>query len=279
MRGQAHPRLRQAVFAGALVIVVGAGGVTARAAYGARGVGGNAAGPVASPGTAYALAPVPAPVTVSVTPAPAAAKSPAPVFTSTLRLGSKGAIVGVVQQRLLWTGLKLAKTSVYDAATVKAVRAFQVKQGYRANGRVDAKTYKRLVAVTRRGAGLDPRCATHGQVLCIDKSQKVLRYLVDGKLKLLIDVRFGSPSLPTREGVFSVYTKSRYHVSTLFHTSMPYAMFFSGGQAVHYSKFFAAVGYNGHSHGCVNVRDKAAALYLFDHVPVGTKVVIYRTTR
>ena len=184
-----------------------------------------------------------------------------------------------MQQRLLWTGLKLAKTSVFDAATVKAVRKFQGKQGLRVNGRVDLKTYKRLVAVTRRGAGLDPRCATTGQVLCIDKSQKVLRYLVNGKLMLLIDVRFGSPAFPTREGVFSVYAKSRYHVSTLYHTPMPYAMFFSGGQAVHYSKFFAAVGYNGHSHGCVNVRDMAAATYLFDHVPVGTKVVIYRTAK
>lgn len=279
MRGQAHPRRRQAVLAGALVIVVGAGGVTARAAYGARGVEGNAAGRVASPGTTHEQAPASAPISVHQKPAPAAAKPPAPVFAGTLRLGSKGAIVAVVQQRLLWTGLQLAKTSVYDAATVKAVRTFQVKQGYRANGRVDAMTYKRLVAVTRRRAGLDPRCATHGQVLCIDKSQKVLRYLVDGKLKLLIDVRFGSPALPTREGMFSVYSKSRYHVSTLFHTSMPYAMFFSGGQAVHYSQFFAAVGYNGHSHGCVNVRDKAAALYLFDRVPVGTKVVIYRTTK
>ena len=201
----------------------------------------------------------------------------AKTFTTTLSFGSKGPIVGEVQQRLLWTGLHLSKTSTFDAATVSAVRKFQGKQGYKVNGRLDSKTYKRLVAVTRRGAGLDPRCATTGAVLCIDKSQKVLRYLVGGKLVLLVDVRFGSPSLPTREGVFSVYAKSRYHVSTLFHTPMPYAMFFSGGQAVHYSKYFAAVGYNGHSHGCVNMRDMKAATYLFAHVGLGTKVVIYRT--
>ncbi len=199
-------------------------------------------------------------------------------FTTTLSAGSKGAIVAAVQQRLAWTGLVVAKTSAFDAVTVKAVRKFQVKQSLKVTGRVDLTTYKRLVAVTRRGTGLDPRCATTGQVLCIDKSQKVLRYLVNGKQMLLIDVRFGSPALPTREGVFSVYSKSRNHVSTLFHTPMPFALFFSGGQAVHYSKFFHAVGYNGHSHGCVNVRDILAAEYLFDHVPVGTKVVIYRTT-
>ncbi len=213
---------------------------------------------------------------------PAAAPKPAPapprVFTVTLRLGSKGPIVGEVQQRLMWTGLNLHKTSVFDAATVSAVRKFQGKQGLRVNGRVDSTTYKRLVAVTRRGAGLDPRCATTGAVLCIDKSQKVLRYLVDGRLMLLIDVRFGSPALPTREGVFSVYEKSRYQVSTIYHTPMPYAMFFSGGQAIHYSKYFAAVGYAGNSHGCVNVRSIPAAAYLFAHVDIGTKVVIYRTT-
>ena len=36
---------------------------------------------------------------------------------------------------------------------------------------------------------------------------------------------------------------------------MPFAMFFSGGQAVHYSPDFAATGYAGASHGCVNIRD------------------------
>jgi len=41
--------------------------------------------------------------------------------------------------------------------------------------------------------------------------------------------------------------------------------------------YFHAVGYNGHSHGCVNVRDITAAAYLFDQVPVGTPVVIYHT--
>lgn len=57
---------------------------------------------------------------------------------------------------------------------------------------------------------------------------------------------------------------------------MPYAMFFSGGQAVHYSADFAARGYTGASHGCVNVRDRAGIAALFDTVKKGTKVVVYR---
>ena len=56
---------------------------------------------------------------------------------------------------------------------------------------------------------------------------------------------------------------------------MPFAMFFSGGQAVHYSSDFAAIGYNGASHGCVNVRDYDAVAWLFDQVQVGDKVVVY----
>ena len=56
-----------------------------------------------------------------------------------------------------------------------------------------------------------------------------------------------------------------------------FTMFFSGGQAVHYSSDFAARGYSGASHGCVNVRDYDALASLFDQVAVGDKVVVYRS--
>lgn len=78
------------------------------------------------------------------------------------------------------------------------------------------------------------------------------------------------------EGVFQVYWKSRHHVSTLYDSAMPYAMFFSGGQAVHYSYDFAARGYAGASHGCVNVRDEGAIADLYAQVRNGDKVVVYR---
>ncbi|CAM5577672.1 hypothetical protein STENM223S_02612 [Streptomyces tendae] len=80
---------------------------------------------------------------------------------------------------------------------------------------------------------------------------------------------------PTREGVFQVYWKSRHLVSTLYDSPMPYAMFFSGGQAVHYSADFAARGYAGASHGCVNVRDEGAIATLYEQVRDGDKVVVH----
>ncbi|NHB85393.1 L,D-transpeptidase [Tessaracoccus sp. HDW20] len=114
-----------------------------------------------------------------------------------------------------------------------------------------------------------------GRAFCISKNQRKMAWVVNGKVDTVLDVRFGSELTPTRNGAFQVNWKSRNHVSSLYHTAMPYAMFFSGGQAIHYSPDFAARGYNGASHGCVNVRNKAALARLFDLAKVGDKVIVY----
>jgi peptidoglycan hydrolase-like protein with peptidoglycan-binding domain len=174
----------------------------------------------------------------------------------------------------------------YDAATVAAVKGFQKKREIPVTGDVDQRTLDRLVAMTHtptheekfnidpEPGALDPRCRT-GRALCVDKSTNSLRWVIDGQVQMTVDVRFGSDELPTREGQFSVFQMEREHVSSLYHTSMPFAMFFSGGQAVHYSPDFAANGYNGASHGCVNVRDYDAVASLFDQVQIGDKVIVY----
>ena len=46
---------------------------------------------------------------------------------------------------------------------------------------------------------------------------------------------------------------------------------------MHYSSDFAARGYAGASHGCVNVRDYSALASLFDQVHTGDRVVVYRS--
>jgi peptidoglycan hydrolase-like protein with peptidoglycan-binding domain len=202
--------------------------------------------------------------------------------------GDKGNDVREVQARLhqlAW--LIPAPTGRYDTPTVTAVKGFQGKRGLPRTGELDAVTWERLRGMTHKPAAWelypyggqpaarpDPRCMT-GRVLCVSKTSRTLRWMIDGKTVSEMDVRFGSQYTPTREGVFSVYFKSRYHVSTIYHTSMPYAMFFSGGQAVHYSPDFAARGYYGASHGCVNVRDEEKIAALFAQVRNGDKVVVY----
>ena len=122
---------------------------------------------------------------------------------------------------------------------------------------------------------IDKRCMTKGRVLCINKRTRKLVYLVNGKPIQITDARFGARKTPTRQGVFKIQRKSKNHVSSLYHSPMPYAMFFSGGQAVHYSADFKARGYNGASHGCVNIRDKRKIAWIFARVKVGDKVVVY----
>jgi peptidoglycan hydrolase-like protein with peptidoglycan-binding domain len=178
-------------------------------------------------------------------------------------------------------------TGTYDDLTAKAVTGFQGKRGLPGTGRTDTVTWQRLLAMTHEptkwelyafggqpAAPPDPRCLT-GRVLCISKTSRTLRWMIDGRTVSEMPVRFGTELTPTREGVFHVYWKSRHHVSTLYDSPMPYAMFFSGGQAVHYSYDFAARGYAGGSHGCVNVRDEEKIAALFAQVRDGDKVVVY----
>jgi len=209
-----------------------------------------------------------------------------------LASGSSGDSVRDAQARLKQIAWLFGDvTGTYDAKTVAAVKGFQAKRAIPVTGEIDQRTMDRLTSMTRTptdgekhnkapstGSGtnapLDPRCAT-GRALCVDKSSSTVRWVVDGKVQATYAARFGSDELPTREGAFSVLRKSRDHVSTIYHTSMPLAMFFSGGQAVHYSPDFAAHGYDGNSHGCVNVRDYNGMVWLFDQVNVGDKVIVY----
>jgi peptidoglycan hydrolase-like protein with peptidoglycan-binding domain len=208
-----------------------------------------------------------------------------------LKQGSEGDRVRELQARLSQIGWHSGRiTDFYGTATVSNVKGFQDKRQIPVTGEVDQRTWDRLTAMTREptkaeknnvvpkpsAAGLDSRCLT-GRALCVSKSTNQLVWVVDGKPQIRVDVRFGSQELPTREGAFSVGWKSRNHVSTIYHTPMPFAMFFSGGQAVHYSPDFAARGYAGASHGCVNVRDRQAIETLFDTVRVGDKVIVYRS--
>ncbi|WP_079032183.1 L,D-transpeptidase family protein [Streptomyces specialis] len=182
-------------------------------------------------------------------------------------------------------------TGYYGDVTTESVRAYQESAGIEATGTVFEPTWTALTAETETPAeedmyppldvpdvqpaqDLDERCMT-GRVLCISKTTRTLSWVVDGEVRMTVDVRFGAEETPTREGEFEVYWKSRNHHSTLYDSPMPYAMFFDGGQAVHFSADFAANGYNGASHGCVNVRDEAAIAQLFDVVNEGDKVIVY----
>jgi peptidoglycan hydrolase-like protein with peptidoglycan-binding domain len=213
--------------------------------------------------------------------------SGAPVLT----VNDHGKAVRVLQVRLQRVGVRdIPTTGQYGRETVAQVKKFQRMAGFHRTGVVDQATMAELVRRTGTVDQLDlasgadrpygarlPASCLHGKVICVDKRARSVRWVVDGKVKLRLDARFGADETPTREGVYAITRKSRDHVSTLYHTSMPFALFFDGGQAVHYSPDFAARGYNGASHGCVNIRDHAHMEWLFDHAQVGDRVVVYHS--
>ncbi len=204
--------------------------------------------------------------------------------------GDEGSQVREIQARLRQIAWFYGDVSdTYGDQTRTAVAGFQGKRGFPVTGEVDRRTLDRLVEMSNEptsdelknvepdpadGQPLDSRC-TIGRAICVDKSSNSIRWVVDGKTRLTLDARFGGNGYTTREGLFSVTRKSRDHVSSLYDTSMPFAMFFSGGQAVHYSPDFAANGYYGASHGCVNIRDYDEIAWLYDQVQLGDKVVVY----
>lgn len=256
--------------------------------------------PTGAPSTPSAPTPSSDPVVLPSTPvtpdAPESPETPEAPETpqagpALLAPGDTGPQVRELQARLrqiAWYAGRV--TDTYGEVTTAAVKGFQAKRGLPETGSVDRATLDRLRAMTHKptraelenkisdgtwtDAPLDARCQT-GRVMCVDKTSRTIRWVVDGEVKTTMAVRFGSSYTPTREGLFHVQSKSRDHVSSLYDTPMPFAMFFSRGQAVHYSPDFAARGYNGASHGCVNVRDYEGVKALFDQVRVGDKVVVY----
>lgn len=189
-------------------------------------------------------------------------------------------------------GWRYAITGIYWSALDRSVLAFQQQRNLPQSGVVDARTWAALRALTYRSgtfdryrfeaglrpllpaaSSLDSRCRA-GRVMCVDKATRTLTWVVDGKPRMVMWARFGRPGLETREGTFRVSRMYAYVISNLYFTPMPYSMFFSGGQAVHYSSNFARLGYASASHGCVNIADLEQLRSLFSQVRVGDKVVV-----
>lgn len=122
-----------------------------------------------------------------------------------------------------------------------------------------------------------PAACLQGRVICANKTTRQIAFFVNGKSQIVLDARFGSVrrNLATRDGMFQVYWKNIDHVSSLYGTAMPFSMFFSGGQAFHFSADFLRNGYNGASHGCVNLRSYSGAQALFNMVRVGDRVYVH----
>jgi hypothetical protein len=132
-----------------------------------------------------------------------------------------------------------------------------------------------LVLAAPAHAASPTECYSAARVICVDKTDQKLTLFENGTAMFSMAVRFGSEETPTRNGTFKIYNKEAKHVSRIAHVPMPYSLFFSGGQAIHYSASFARDGYDGSSLGCVNTRNLAETKKLFDIVHIGDIVYVY----
>ncbi|MGW4779128.1 L,D-transpeptidase family protein [Streptomyces filamentosus] len=286
--------IRRAVLAAAAVALVVTGCTDRTGGSGGGSGGGGGGSTPQSPASAPASAgsdgkpSSPAPSSSSAAPSSPSSSSTPSSAKALMKDGDENEQVRELQARLRQLDLfDRAPTGFYGSITGKSVAAFQERRGLPVTSTVDAATWELLLSLTKEPTAdelkpsttnkldtPDPRCMT-GRVLCISKESRTLAWMIDGKVVSSFDVRFGSENTPTREGEFKVEWKAREWTSTIYHTPMPYSMFFSRGQAVHYSADFAARGYAGASHGCVNVRDRAKLAVLFDQVKPGDKVVVH----
>ena len=197
-----------------------------------------------------------------------------------------------LQHRLKQVGLYQGRVDgVFDDATRQAIGAWRQRLGLPVSEVMDERTWTPLLRRTRNpryselyqappegtpGQALDPRCAT-GKVVCISKQQRKMSYVVDGQVRFTREARFSRPGYDSPEGEFRIWYMNNDTVSKIFgeRTPMPYAIFYDGNVAVHFSQDFADKGYDGGSHGCSQLRDYQVAKWLYEQVKVGDRVVVY----
>ena len=142
-----------------------------------------------------------------------------------------------------------------------------------------------------KATSLPAQCLKASKIICISKTDRKVRLVENGKVVLSMDARFGDnrgPGFRTAEGSFTVTRKDPMSWSFPFKVYMPFAIYFRGGEAIHYSYAFKKDGYgdgspNYASHGCVNTRDMVKIERLFNAVSedlpnqpgTGTPVLIY----
>ncbi|MEU6377590.1 L,D-transpeptidase [Streptomyces sp. NPDC046909] len=159
-------------------------------------------------------------------------------------------------QRQVERWLKRKVDGKQSKADCKAIRAFQVKQKIKpAIGFAGPVTWARMQYLSaKKNPNASKKCPVRSyRVACVDLNRQIT-WVQKGEKVVYgpVPMRSGRAGYRTRTGWFKVYWKHKNHVSTLYHQPMPYAQFFSGGQAFHavYGSIFTTVG----SMGCVNLR-------------------------
>lgn len=210
-------------------------------------------------------------------PEPLIVAKPAPPFDPTPRIGSRGAEVVAIEERLAALHYMAGKADgIFDRATSHGVIAFQKVEGLARSGRGDGSTLARLAS-----AGVpEPRYATPPDHLEIDIARQVVFVVRGGQVAWVLPTSTGSNKLFTSQGytrraitpngTFKITRKiNALRISPLGELYKP--SYFNGGIAFHGN---GSVPIYPASHGCVRL-PMPFADWFFSNAPVGMMVYAY----
>ncbi|MFJ6940426.1 L,D-transpeptidase family protein [Streptomyces sp. NPDC101132] len=202
-------------------------------------------------------------------PTPAATATTAPVEPCTADTGA--------YQWELEKYLHLPTDGRQSPADCAAIRSFQQREGVQpADGTANLATYRTsLVIEERRHPNKDGRCPVRERrIVCVDLDRQLLWVQRDGvPIYQAVPVRSGRWGQNTRNGWHSITRRIIDETSDLYDDApMPYAQYFSGGQAFHgvHGDLFNGGG----SAGCINMRLGDAEL-LWNTTSLGDTVVVW----
>jgi hypothetical protein len=184
-----------------------------------------------------------------------------------LHLGSRGARVRALQERLIALDYLAGGTAdgVFGMRTWHAVVAFQGWQRLQRDGVVGGRTRSALAAAD------PPRAWVRlARGLELDLQRQVLLVVVGGRTVRAVHISTARPGYATPRGRFHVYRRELSSWSSAYQVWMPYALYFSGGYAIH---GFGSVPAYPASHGCVRLPLDEAP-FVYRATPLRAPVVI-----
>jgi peptidoglycan hydrolase-like protein with peptidoglycan-binding domain len=180
------------------------------------------------------------------------------------RLGARGPVVRLLQQRLAAKGYVVGQRGLFDQRTARAVLAFRKVTGMARTPVADTGLFKALLA----GKGtFKVRHPEHGKHVEADLSRQVIALIQGSRVERIYPASSGKPSTPTIQGSFRVYSKSPGFNAK----GMYYSDYFIRGFAIH---GYAEVPVFAASHGCLRI-PIPDAISVFRWIKIGDIVDVY----
>lgn len=181
-----------------------------------------------------------------------------------LRLGSRGPAVRLLQRELAGRGYWVSVNGRYGGATARAVLAFRKVTGMARTQTVSKAVWSKLA---RGGGYFKLRHNDQRRYAEADLSRQVLVLAADSKVYRILPMSSGKPSTPTVRGSFAFYShQPGYNAKRMY-----YSVYFTGNYAVH--------GYNpvppyAASHGCIRIPEPNA-VSVYNWIRNGDRIYVY----